>query len=160
MRVLGLDPGTVRTGYGVVARERGRFVRLASGVLELGTGPLPARLVRLQAELERLIDAYEPTVCAIEGLFHHRNAKSALLLGQARGVCLFSAARHGLDIVEYAPASVKKSMTGRGAADKALVGAMVARLLGEAAEASPDASDALALALCYLEERRPLRVFE
>ena len=160
MRVLGLDPGTVRTGYGIVERAHDRFVRLGSGVVELGTGPLPHRLVRLQAELERLIAAYSPTVCAIESLFHHRNAKSALLLGQARGVCLFSAARHGLDIVEYAPASVKKSMTGRGAADKGQVGAMVARLLGEAAEASLDASDALALALCYLEELKPLRVFE
>jgi len=160
MRVLGLDPGTVRTGYGIVERAGDRFVRLGSGVVELGNGPLPDRLVRLQAELERLITAYAPTACAIEGLFHHRNAKSALLLGQARGVCLLSAARHGLDIVEYAPASVKKSMTGRGAADKECVGAMVARLLGEAAEASLDASDALALALCYLEERRPLRVFE
>jgi crossover junction endodeoxyribonuclease RuvC len=160
MRVLGLDPGTARTGYGIVDGGENGLRRVASGVVELGRGSLAERLVLLHAELERLIATYHPVACAIEGLFHHRNARSALLLGQARGVCLLAAARHGLAIAEYPPASVKKGMAGNGAAHKEQVAAMVTRLLGEELETAPDATDALALALCYLEERRPLHLFE
>lgn len=159
MRVLGLDPGTSRTGYGVVGLENGRLVRFASGVVSLGRGPLAPRLAALHRELDRLIETYDPTVCAVEGLFHHRNARSALLLGHARGVCLLVAAAHGLDVTEYPPATVKKAMTGHGAAEKAQVGFMVARRLGQQPETALDASDALAVAICRLEDERNLRVF-
>ncbi|UCE03854.1 MAG: crossover junction endodeoxyribonuclease RuvC [Candidatus Latescibacterota bacterium] len=158
-RVLGIDPGTVRTGFGIVGRDGSRLRRVASGTVELGRAPLPQRLAHLHSELTRLIDNYTPTACAVEGLFQHRNARSALLLGHARGVCLLAAAAHGLDVVELAPATVKRSLTGNGAADKQQVGFMVARLLDDFSESAPDACDALAVAICLIETRKPLRLF-
>ncbi len=161
MRVLGLDPGTERTGYGCVTlgAEGPRYE--TSGVLHLGEGPLAARLARLHAELAALFDAQRPASCAIEGLFHHRNARSALLLGHARGVCLLVAAEHGVPVVEYAPATVKLALTGHGAASKAQVCGMVERVLGLAlAAGAHDETDALAIALCHLEAQRPLRLVE
>lgn len=160
MRVLGLDPGTLRTGYGIVASEGDRPVRVASGVLRLGRVPLPQRLVRLHEALVRLVETYHPDACAVEGLFHQRHARSALILGHARGVCLLAAATRGIEVVEYAPATVKRAISGHGAADKQQVAFMVAHLLGEAVEESSDASDALAVAICHLESRRLLRVYE
>src|SRR5512145_1826630 len=88
MRVLGLDPGTTSTGYGVVERDDDRLVRVAAGVIRVGSGDLATRLVHLHRELERLIATWMPTACAIEDLFYHRSARSALALGHARGVCL------------------------------------------------------------------------
>jgi crossover junction endodeoxyribonuclease RuvC len=160
MRVLGLDPGTERSGWGVVERDDAAWRRLASGIVRLGSGDLPARLVRLHTELERILTAYRPDGCAIEGLFHHRNARSALLLGHARGVCLLVAAAHGVPVTEYAPARVKNALVGHGAAGKEQVAAMVGRLLGFQSAATHDETDALALAICHLEAERPLRLVE
>jgi crossover junction endodeoxyribonuclease RuvC len=148
------------TGYGIVGLHNGKPVRLAAGVLRLGTGSLEARLGRLHLGLTQIVAEHQPTACAVEGVFQHRNARTALILGHARGVCLLAAGLHSLDVVEYPPATVKLAITGHGAADKQRVALMVARLLNTAPEESEDASDALALALCYLESRRPLRVFE
>ncbi len=160
MRVLGLDPGSERTGWGCVESERDVPARVASGVLRLGAGPLPERLVRLYAELERIFACYAPESCAVEGVFHQRNARSALILGHARGVCLLVAARHGLEIAEYSPARVKRAIAGHGAAEKVQVQHMVGRILGFEPEGALDETDALAVALCHLEGGRPLRVFE
>jgi crossover junction endodeoxyribonuclease RuvC len=160
MRVLGLDPGTAHTGFGIVARDGERLARVASGVLHLGSGTLPERLVLLHAELDRLIRSYAPTACAVEDLFHHRSARSALSLGHARGVCLLTAAQHGLVVSEYPPAVVKKALTGNGAAGKQQVAYMVSRILREEPEASDHASDALAAAICLLETSEPLRLME
>jgi crossover junction endodeoxyribonuclease RuvC len=104
--------------------------------------------------------AYVPDSCAIEGLFHHRNARSALILGHARGVCLLGAAAHHVPVVEYAPASVKRAITGNGAADKQQVSDMVQRVLGFIATEALDETDALAVALCHLEAQRPLPLME
>jgi crossover junction endodeoxyribonuclease RuvC len=160
MRVLGLDPGTRKTGYGIVALQDGHPVRLDSGVLRLGNGSLENRLGRLHQGLLEVLATHRPTVCAVEGVFQHRNPRSALILGHARGVCLLAAALHDLDVVEYPPATVKRAITGHGAADKHSVGGMVARLLRISFEVPEDAADALAVALCHLESHRPLRVFE
>jgi len=160
MRVLGLDPGTAHTGFGLVTRDGDRLVRLASGVLQLGSGTLAERLVRLHAGLERLIRTYTPTACAVEDLFHHRSARSALSLGHARGVCLLAAALHGLEVAEFAPSVVKKAVTGNGAARKQQVAYMVARILHEAEESSDHASDALAAAICMIEASVPLRLID
>ncbi len=160
MRVLGLDPGTVHTGFGVVDEEGDRMVRLASGVIDVGRGVLAQRLVQLHIALESLIARYAPAACAVEDLFFHRSARSALALGHARGICLLACAAQGLEVVEYQPRVVKKAVTGNGAADKQQVASMVARLLGDAVEASDHASDALAAAICLLQARQPLRVFE
>ena len=148
------------TGYGIVGLQHGKPVRLAAGVLRLGTGSLEERLGRLHLGLTQIVAEHQPTACAVEGVFQHRNARTALILGHARGVCLLAAGLHSLDVVEYPPATVKLAITGHGAADKQRVALMVARLLNTAPEESEDASDALALALCHLESRRPLRVFE
>ena len=160
MRVLGLDPGTRKTGYGVVGMKNGQPVRIASGVLNLGNGSLEMRLGRLHDGLLRVVSENQPTACAVEGVFQHRNPRSALVLGHARGVCLLAAALHNLAVVEYPPASVKRAIAGHGAADKQSVGFMVARLLQVPQEDSEDASDALAIALCHLESHRPLRVYK
>jgi len=160
MRVMGLDPGTRKTGFGIVTLRDGNPVRVASGVLRLGNGRLEERLGRLHEELLAVVAQHQPTACAVEGVFQHRNPRSALILGHARGVCLLAAALHNLEVVEYPPATIKRAITGHGAADKQSVGHMVARLLRVPPEASEDASDALAVALCHLESSRPLRVFE
>jgi crossover junction endodeoxyribonuclease RuvC len=161
MRVLGLDPGTERTGWGCVRQDDdGELVRVASGVLRAGNGPLPERLRRLHVGLDRIFDLYRPDVCATEGLFYSRNARSALLLGHARGICLLVAAAHAVPVSEYAPAKVKRAIVGHGSAEKHQVGAMVASLLRFVPEDSLDETDALAVALCHLEMGRPLPLME
>ena len=159
MRVLGLDPGTHKTGYGIVGLRDGNPLRIASGVLELGSGSLEVRLRLLHEALLRVVSEHQPTACAVEGIFQHRNARSALVLGHARGVCLLAAALHNLEVVEYPPATIKRAIAGHGAAGKQNVGIMVARILQVPQEASEDASDALAVAICHLESHRPLRVY-
>lgn len=156
MRVLGLDPGSRRTGWGVVELEGERPVCLGRDVVSLGDGPLGDRLAHLHRELTRVVSRYRPDACAVEGLFKHRNVRSALVLAHARGICLLAAASHGIPLIEYPPARVKRSVTGHGTAGKELVGAMVARVLGAAAP--EDAADALAVALCHLQNQRVLRV--
>jgi crossover junction endodeoxyribonuclease RuvC len=160
MRVLGIDPGTERTGWGCVQHDGEAPVRVASGVLHLGRGLLPERLCRLHRELDRLFALYRPEACATEGLFYHRNVQSALLLGHARGVCLLVAAVHGVPVTEYPPARVKSAVVGHGAARKEQVGAMVAGVLGFEPLGTFDETDALAVALCHLEAGRPLRLVE
>jgi crossover junction endodeoxyribonuclease RuvC len=158
MRVLGLDPGTERTGWGCIESGPQGPRRVASGVVALGRGPLPQRLAKLHLELGRLFDTYAPESCATEGVFSRINPRSALLLGHARGVCLLVAGLHDIAVAEYAPATVKRSVAGHGAADKRRVGAWVAGVLGFEAPATFDESDALAVALCHLEAQRPLRL--
>jgi crossover junction endodeoxyribonuclease RuvC len=140
--------------------HHGKPQRIASGVLQLGSGALEERLARLHKGLCRVVLEHQPTTCAVEGVFQHRNPRSALILGHARGVCLLAAALHKLAVVEYPPATVKRAIAGHGAANKQSVGVMVARLLQVRPESSEDASDALAVALCHLECHRPLRVYE
>jgi crossover junction endodeoxyribonuclease RuvC len=135
-------------------------VRVASGIVHLGTGPMATRLARLHDELRRLFAVYRPSECAIEGVFHARNVRSALLLGHARGVCMLAAAAQGVPVAEYAPAAVKRAVTGHGAAEKERVSAMVASILHFAPDATFDETDALAVALCHLEAARPLRLME
>lgn len=160
MRVLGLDPGTERTGYGCVdaADETQRLV--GSGVLRLGRGELAERLLRLHVALRDLFEQHRPEACAIEGIFHQHHARSALLLGHARGICILAAAESRVPVVEYAPAVVKRAITGNGAADKQQVENMLVRILGSHEVATHDESDAIAVALCHLQSARVLRVME
>lgn len=160
MRVLGLDPGTERTGFGCVESHDDVPHFVASGVLRLGRGDLAGRLVQLHAALLELFEMHRPDACAIEGIFHQHHARSALLLGHARGVCLLAAAERDVAVAEYAPATVKRAVTGNGAADKQQVEAMVSRLLGHRDVETHDESDAIAVALCHLQSSRVLRVFE
>ena len=148
MKVLGIDPGSRRTGFGVIELE-GRAARaLAFGVLP-GTGDaLPARLVAIGTALDRVLDEFAPDLVSVEQAFHARNARSTLVLGQVRGLALWLAARRGLPIHEFAPRSVKLSVTGQGGAGKPQVAAMVRRLLDLPKTPAADAADALAIALC------------
>jgi crossover junction endodeoxyribonuclease RuvC len=151
MRVLGIDCGTERTGYGLVESD-GRACRLlAAGVIRTDTrAPLCSRLVTIARGLKEIIEQHHPEAAAVEEVFHAANTKSALKLAHARGVALVTLAEAGLEIGEYSPMEVKSSVVGYGRAEKQLVQLMVQSLLklSERVE-SEDASDALAVAICH-----------
>lgn len=149
MVVLGIDPGSRRCGYGIVARAGVRLSRLDSGVLVPGPRPTAERLARLFESLSELLEDRGIDAVAIETAFCGRSPRSALALGQARGVALAAAARAGLPVFEYAPAEVKRSFTGNGRAEKAQMVRTVRTLFGLAAR-SADEADALAIAVCHL----------
>lgn len=150
MRIIGIDPGTLVTGYGIVDKEGGRISFVACGcVRNRSSVPLPQRFLQIHRELCALFDAYRPGEMAVEEVFFCKNVKSALKLGEARGVAILAAAEKGVEVFEYAPRRVKKAVLGRGGARKSQVQFMMKSLLGLDEEPSPpDAADALALALC------------
>ncbi len=157
MRVLGVDPGSRFMGYGVVEEKRGRLVHVGHGVIKVDeAAPLASRLKDLHAALSEALSRYRPEAVAVEGVFTFRNARSALVLGHARGVALLAAAQAGLSVHEYAPAKVKKSVGAGGADGKDAVARMVRTFLDLEASAleRADASDALAVALCHLNHGR------
>ncbi|MCB2225561.1 MAG: crossover junction endodeoxyribonuclease RuvC [Desulfarculaceae bacterium] len=155
--VLGLDPGSQRTGYAVVAPgEGGRLKLIKAGVISAPAKlSVPQRLGIIHNELSAIIAALRPAEMAVEGVFTAKNARTALVLGQARGVAILAGVNAGLSIHEYPPATVKKSLVGNGRASKEQVRAMAQRLVGMGGKDLPlDASDALALALTHLQSRR------
>ncbi len=150
MLILGLDPGLGTTGWGLIHAEGNRLSHRANGRLKTDTAAsLPRRLAQLDAMLAALLADHAPEAAACEEVFVNSNAQSTLKLGQARGVVLCAAARAGLEVGEYTPATVKKAVVGTGGAEKAQVHAMVQRLLPGVAIAGPDAADALAVAICH-----------
>ena len=159
MRVLGVDPGTSVTGYGVIETGNGGEGE-APGIgrlLECGViafarrTPLPHRLAELHAGVAELIARHHPHALALENAFYHKNVRTTLVLGHARGVVLLAAEQAGLEIAEYAPATVKKTVAGAGGAPKAQVGALVARLLRLKHAPTPaDAADGVAVALTHI----------
>lgn len=153
--VLGIDPGTITTGFGAVLTEDGDARAVGWGsVTTSSSAPLAQRLAKIHAEIVRQIEVYGPDEVAVEDVFQARNVRSALKLGHARGVALLAAAQAGLPVFEYAPREVKKSVVGIGSATKSQVCSMVARLLEiDAAEMKEDESDAIAVALCHLHKR-------
>ncbi len=155
MRVLGIDPGTSVTGYGVVetgngAPGLGRLVEC--GVIRFARRTsLPDRLAELHDGITDLIKRHRPATLALEDAFYHKNVRTTLVLGQARGVVLLAAAQARLEIAEYAPATVKKTVVGAGGAGKGQVAAMVARLLRLTQPPRPaDAADGVAVALTHI----------
>jgi crossover junction endodeoxyribonuclease RuvC len=154
MRVMGLDPGSRVTGYGVVEVRSSRFNPVAAGTLPLGNGVLADRLLRLHVGLETLFRELRPEALAIEGVFVHRGLRSALTLAHARGVLLLACAQSQLPVFEYAPATVKRSLTQAGSASKGGVARAVSLILGLREELPPDATDALAVAVCHLARSR------
>lgn len=153
MRVLGVDPGTKVTGYGIVDRAGARRGHLIEcGVVRTtSAGTLSARLAEIYAALHDLILRHEPHVLAIETVFYGKNVRSALALGQAQGVVLLLGEQLELDVVEYAPAVIKSTVVGSGRAEKAQVGIMVARLLKLERPPTPsDAADGVAVALTHI----------
>ena len=149
-RVLGVDPGSRFTGYGVLDKFGNRLTFVAAGRIVAGTGDFGERLDTIYEGLTQIISTYQPNAAAVEGLFHHRNVDSALKLGHARGVALLACHRGGLSPVEYSPAVVKQAVVGNGRAEKGQVQHMIRIILGIRDEVlAEDAADALAIAICH-----------
>jgi crossover junction endodeoxyribonuclease RuvC len=154
-RILGLDPGLRNLGWGVIDWDGARLSFVACGAITSDAGePMGQRLAALFAGLEDVMRLWLPAEAAVEETFVNGNARSALKLGQARGVALLAPARLGLSVAEYAPNTVKKTVTGTGHADKAQIRAMIGYLLPKAAPQTEDAADALAIAITHAHHRR------
>lgn len=154
IRVLGIDPGSVVAGWGLVRQEGNRLKMEGGGVFRPPKGELPGRLAHLHRELCLILDEHRPDAVAVEAVFHAKHARSALILGHARGVLLLAAAQRELPIFEYAPAAVKKAVTGDGSSAKDQVRKMVQLLLGTEVTGPLDQSDALAVAICHAQVGR------
>jgi crossover junction endodeoxyribonuclease RuvC len=155
MRVLGIDPSLQSTGFGIVEEDAGRLCPVAYGVIKpTAKFPLHLKLAEIKTEIEELIRTYGPAEAAIENPFFAQNMKTALLLGQVRGAVLVAVAGAGCGLAEYSALEIKKAVTGYGMADKEQVLTMVRSLLGLDDDRIPlDASDALATAICHLNNR-------
>jgi crossover junction endodeoxyribonuclease RuvC len=156
MRVLGIDPGTLTSGYGIVSEEDHKLFHVVSGgISPSAKQPFPKRLKKIYDELEKIIEKYKPHVVVVEDLFVSNNIKAALKLGHARGVAILAAVNAGLPVHEYAPTEVKQAVVGTGKADKKQVQAMVKALLELPKAPHPaDAADALAAAICHIHSSR------
>jgi crossover junction endodeoxyribonuclease RuvC len=157
MLVLGIDPGTATTGYGLVREtEDGSLLEVAHGViLTPAKMAMPERLALLYDKLQEVILLHRPDSSAVEELFFQRNVKTAISVGQGRGVVLLALAQAGLPVAEYAPNEIKQAVTGYGGADKRQIQEMVKMLLGLAEPPKPDdAADALAVAICHLHSMK------
>ena len=157
-RILGLDPGSRHTGYGLIEKHGSRLTALAHGRISCPARfSLPDRINRLTSQLEELLPEWKPQRVALETPFHGLNVRSLIVLAQARGALLATLGRHGLEIREYSPAEVKSSVTGHGRADKEQVAKMVTMILAlRDQRVSSDATDALAVAICCAQ----LQAFE
>jgi crossover junction endodeoxyribonuclease RuvC len=148
--ILGIDPGSLITGYAVLRKEGRTLSVITSGEIRLGKGvALSQRLAKLQVELEKVIAAAMPEVAAVEDVFFAKNARSALALGQARGAALATLGRANLPLSSYPPAMVKKAIVGHGRAEKAQIQRMVQALLCLDREPGVDEADAMAIAICH-----------
>jgi crossover junction endodeoxyribonuclease RuvC len=154
MIVLGIDPGTASTGYGIVARRSHRLVALDGGVIQTRAHTPPEqRLAQIHARIEALLAEHEPHAVALEDLYFGANAGSAFAVGQARGVVMLAAGQRNLPCSSYTPQQVKSAVCGSGRADKAQVARMVQALLSLEAPPTPDhAADALAVAVCHVNQ--------
>lgn len=148
-RILGIDPGSRVTGYGIVDVSAGSVAYVDSGCIRLADEAMPVRLMMIHQGICDLIQTYRPQEFAIEAIFVHKNPNSALKLGQARGVALCAAVLAQLPVSEYAAKSIKQAVVGKGAADKTQVQHMVKILLNRSGKVQSDAADALAVALTH-----------
>lgn len=153
MRVLGIDPGTVATGWGVIDEGRGRLVHVANGVIR-ARGELAERLKTVYERTCEILRAYDPGAVSLEKTFVGDNVQSAFRLGEARGAIMVAAAQGGVRVSEYSPAEVKLAVVGQGRATKEQMQAMVAALLGLPAPLPADAADALGNAICHLHTQQ------
>ncbi|MBM3345124.1 MAG: crossover junction endodeoxyribonuclease RuvC [Betaproteobacteria bacterium] len=149
MRILGIDPGSVITGFGVIDRTGNRLDYVTSGCIRTGVGDLPGRVKAIFEGLREVITAQRPDQVAVEKVFVNVNPQATLLLGQARGAAICAVVDAGLEVAEYTALQVKQAVVGRGHADKAQVQHMVIRLLKLPGAPSADAADALACAICH-----------
>lgn len=151
-RVLGIDPGSRVTGYGIVDAEAGRYAYVDSGVIRTGACAFPERLRVIFTDLVALIEQYQPALMAVEQVFVQKNVSAALKLGQARGAAFCAGTTRDLEVAEYTPRAIKQALVGTGSAEKAQVAHMVGQLLGIERRLAEDAADALAVALCHVHQ--------
>ncbi len=151
MIILGIDPGSRVTGFGLIDNQLNKITYLHSGYIRVVGERLPARLGHIYAEIDDIIRQYQPLHMSIENVFMSRNADSALKLGQARGAAICAGHQAGLEIAEYAPREIKQTVVGSGAANKEQVQHMVKRLLGLKKELQSDEADGLAIAICHAQ---------
>ncbi|MFT4570701.1 MAG: crossover junction endodeoxyribonuclease RuvC [Hyphomicrobiaceae bacterium] len=149
VRVLGVDPGTVRCGWGIVDSSGSRLERVASGVIQVGRGDIAPRLAKISEHISAMIVAHQPDSLSLERSFLARNVQSAFRLGEARGAIMAVSSSAGLTVAEYAPTTLKKAVTGTGRADKAQIQAAISRLFGAGFDPAEDEADALAAAVCH-----------
>ncbi len=149
LRILGIDPGLNKTGYGVIAFANNTYIRIDSGVIEIPPGPLSYRLAHIFKGITKIIEATKPHVSTIEKTFLNPNAQSSMLLSHARGAAMCAAAMQDLECKEFSTREIKKSVTGYGAAEKEQIKEMVHKLLHDDKKFSSDEADALATAICY-----------
>lgn len=155
MLILGIDPGSRSTGYGIIDTSPSQIRCVTAGCLRVDlTQDVAMRLREIYQGLDVLCQTYQPQEVAIESIFYHNNAKAALKLGQARGVALAAVAMHGHQPMEYAPRQIKQAVTGYGQAEKKQVQVMIKSLLALPKVPASDAADALAIALCHFQARR------
>lgn len=156
MIILGVDPGSQNCGYGIIEIEKNRIVAAGCDVIGVDpTLPLEKRLTIIHAKIKKVIDEYKPDMAAVESIFYGKNIKSAFVLGHARGVILLALAQNNIDIFEYSPREVKRSVVGNGNASKEQVEYMVQKILKFSVEQkSSDATDALAIAICHFNKER------
>ena len=151
MIILGIDPGSRITGFGLIQNHANRIEYIHSGSIKVSGDSLPQRLGHIFTEIDAVIRQYQPEQMSIENVFMARNADSALKLGQARGAAICAAHQAGLEIAEYAAREVKQSVVGTGAASKEQVQHMVRRLLGIRESLQADEADGLAIAICHAQ---------
>jgi crossover junction endodeoxyribonuclease RuvC len=154
--ILGIDPGSVKTGFGIIHHDCGRSEYVTSGVIRLPQDELPARLRVIYDSITELVELHGPQELAIEQVFMARSAGSALKLGQARGAAIVACVARDMPVAEYSARQIKQSVVGTGAADKVQVQHMVKVLLKLPAEPQEDAADALAAALCHAHTRQSM----
>jgi len=155
-RILGIDPGSRLTGYGIIEMHAGRAIWVGSGCIRIKGEDLASRLRVLVEGLADILDQHQPAIVAVEQVFMHRNADSALKLGQARGAAISVVAGRHLPVHEYTPTQIKKAIVGKGNAAKAQVQHMVKAMLGLSHLPQEDAADALAIALCHAHTAQTL----
>lgn len=155
-RILGVDPGSRITGYGVIEADRGRLRFVACGVVKTSVKyPLNYRLGEIFDGLNEVVQVHNPVVAAVEDVFLSENPRSALKLGQARGAAVVAAIQNGLQVYDYTPRAIKQAVSGYGQADKGQMQHMVKILLGLSGTPSTDAADALAVAICHANQLNP-----
>lgn len=162
MLVLGIDPGTATTGFGLVKYDKGQPKMVDYGVISTKADmEMALRLGKINRDLDSLITKYHPDVVAVEHLYHQSNAKTVITVAQGRGVILMTAAIRGIEVAEYTPLQVKQSVVGYGKADKNQVQYMVQKLLALASPPKPDdAADALAVAICHIHSYKLRNIYK
>ncbi len=151
MRIIGIDPGTLTTGYGIIDKDGSKLSYVCGGCIRSsGRAKLPLRFAKIYREMQKIFQAYRPEQMAVEGLFFCKNVKTAIKLGEARGIAMLVAAESGVEVFEYAPKRVKQAVMGRGAAHKDQVKYMIKTILEmDDMPRSHDTTDALAMAVCH-----------